>query len=95
MARNLEHEFDTVKGDLSRLRNDIAALTEGFHGVATDRVRENINEAREKLSRWKQDATSQSRETLEDIAEEIEDRPLTSVLVAFGVGIILGRLLDR
>ena len=31
----------------------------------------------------------------DDLADHIEERPVSSVLIAFGVGILLGRLFDR
>ena len=95
MARNLETEFDTVKDDLSKLRTDISSLTEAFQSTATDRFRRQWTGAQDKFDKISNQARSQGREKLEDLAEEIEGRPLTSVFVAFGIGILLGRLLDR
>jgi ElaB/YqjD/DUF883 family membrane-anchored ribosome-binding protein len=95
MARNLESEFDTVREDLSKLRSDISSLTEAFQSTAKDRFSRQWSGAQDKFGKLSDKARTQSRETLEDLAEEIEGRPLTSVFIAFGVGILLGRLLDR
>jgi ElaB/YqjD/DUF883 family membrane-anchored ribosome-binding protein len=41
------------------------------------------------------DAKDQGRQALDDLADRIEERPVSSVLIAFGVGVLLGRLFDR
>jgi ElaB/YqjD/DUF883 family membrane-anchored ribosome-binding protein len=95
MARNLEHEFDAVKEDLGKLRSDITSLTDAFQSVASEKVRDKWNGAHEKFDPWTEKARYRGRESLEDLAEEIEERPLTSIFLAFGVGVLLGRLFDR
>jgi ElaB/YqjD/DUF883 family membrane-anchored ribosome-binding protein len=95
MSRNLEMEFDSVKEDLSKLRSDISSLTSTLQDVASEKMRSKFSGAQEKFDIWSQRARETSRERLEDIADEIEDRPLTSLLVVFGIGVVIGRLLDR
>jgi ElaB/YqjD/DUF883 family membrane-anchored ribosome-binding protein len=88
-------EFDSVKEDLSKLRSDISSLTSTLQDVASEKMRSKFSGAQEKFDIWSQRARETSRERLEDIADEIEDRPLTSLLVVFGIGVVIGRLLDR
>lgn len=95
MARPLEGEFDTVRDDLTKLSNDIANLAASLKDGATDTAREQLAAARERFEQLTEEARTRGEEQLESLAATIEERPLTSVLIAFGVGIILGRLLDR
>jgi ElaB/YqjD/DUF883 family membrane-anchored ribosome-binding protein len=95
MARHIESEFDTVRDDLTKLSNDIANLAASLKDGATDAAREQLAVARDRFDALTEQARSRGEEQLEGLADAIEDRPLTSVLIAFGVGIILGRLLDR
>ncbi len=91
---NVNADVDTVKGDLEKLRSDIAALKDSFQSFASDRVRSTISDAQQRLGQVSEKARTQSRQSLETLSEEIEERPLTSILLAFGVGVILGRLFD-
>ena len=54
-----------------------------------------IGVAQGKQDRLTDDAKNQGRQALDDLADHIEERPVSSVLIAFGVGILLGRLFDR
>ena len=104
--RNLEAEFDTLKAGLDTLRKDISSLVSSFGDVATDEVRTRGRRARAAVGRvtdragevW-DDATSEvSRRGREGVAafeQQIEARPLISVLVAFGIGVVIGKLINR
>ncbi len=95
VARSLEGEFDTVKDDLVKLRGDVANLSAALKDTTSETVREQIELIRDRIDRLSGEARTQGRQALDDLADHIEDRPLSSVLIAFGVGILLGRLLDR
>jgi ElaB/YqjD/DUF883 family membrane-anchored ribosome-binding protein len=91
----VEAEFDTVKDDLAKLRADVANLTAALKGMTAEAVHEQVGTIRDRLDRLTGDARHQGRQTLDELTDTIEERPLTSILVAFGAGIVLGRLLDR
>jgi len=82
MADNTEME--QLKSDLASLRKDVAALTEAYKDRGVERARATAEGVR--------DQASQAAQT---VSHQIEDRPYTSVLSAFGIGLIIGRLLDR
>jgi len=88
-------EFDTVKEDLAKLRSDIASLSNALKGVTSDSVHEQIASIRSRIDGLTDEARTHSRDTLDDFANRIEERPVTSVLIALGVGFLIGRLLDR
>jgi len=94
-TRNLEGEFDVFKDDLNKLRNDLAHLSAALRDTTSETVREQVDAIRTHVDKLTREAREQGRETLDDLADRIEERPLTSVLIAFGVGVLLGRLLDR
>jgi ElaB/YqjD/DUF883 family membrane-anchored ribosome-binding protein len=58
-------------------------------------VREQVKSVRGRIDELTGDARAQSRQALDDLTDSIEERPLASVLIAFGVGMLIGRLLDR
>ena len=91
---SFDNDLSTVKNDLGKLRADIAALKDSFQSFASERVRSKLNDAHETVDQWTEKARTRSRESLEDLAEEIEERPLTSIFLAFGLGVILGRVFN-
>jgi ElaB/YqjD/DUF883 family membrane-anchored ribosome-binding protein len=94
-TRNLETEFDTVKDDIGKLRADIANLSASLSDATSDTVREQLSSIRGRIDQAASDARDHGREVLGDLADHIEERPLTSILMAFGIGLLVGKLFDR
>jgi ElaB/YqjD/DUF883 family membrane-anchored ribosome-binding protein len=104
--RNLEEEFDTLKAGLDTLRKDISTLVSSFGDSATDEVKTRGRRARAAVGRvsdragevW-DDATNEAgrrgRAGVAAVEQQIEERPFVSVLVAFGIGLLIGKLIDR
>jgi ElaB/YqjD/DUF883 family membrane-anchored ribosome-binding protein len=104
--RNLEEELDTLKTDLDTLRKDISSLATSFGDAATDEIRTRGRHARAAVGRvtdragevW-DDATSEAsrrgREGVAALEHQIDERPFLSVLLAFGIGVVIGRLIHR
>lgn len=80
---NLRDELSSLKSDLANIKNDL----KGIADTAVYRAREEARAARDR-SREKVQASLGSFE------EYVEEQPLTSVLVAFGVGLVLGKLMS-
>jgi len=104
--RNLEEEFDTLEADLDTLRKDISSLVRSFGDAATDEVKTRGRRARAAVGHvtdragevW-DDATNEAsrrgRQGVAALEQRIEERPFTSVLVAFGIGVLIGKLINR
>jgi ElaB/YqjD/DUF883 family membrane-anchored ribosome-binding protein len=104
--RNLEEEFDALKAGLDTLRNDISSRVNSFGEAATDEVRTRGRRARAAMGRvtdragevW-DDATNEAsrrgREGAAAVKQQIEERPVISLLVAFGIGLVIGKLINR
>lgn len=84
-------DLDKVKEDLAALRKDIAALTETYKDTARAEVEGLAARARAGADQ----VSAKAREGVSAVSGQIEERPLTSALVAFAAGLALGRLLDR
>jgi ElaB/YqjD/DUF883 family membrane-anchored ribosome-binding protein len=101
-ADEKQDDVGILRDELARLRADVAALARDLRslelaaaGMAQraaeakgERVRTDIDEAISDLRR-------QGEETLRGAKASIEERPLFAVLIALGLGFILGRVLDR
>lgn len=83
MADN-DTELEKLKSDLATLRRDVASLTETLKERGTARARATAEGMRD-----------QATQAAQTVGHQIEDRPYTSVLTAFGIGLVIGRLLDR
>jgi ElaB/YqjD/DUF883 family membrane-anchored ribosome-binding protein len=100
--RDLQKDLDTVKDDLAKLRSDIAELTQRL----VDTGRSEVSNARERFRAEARNLRRELRETLNDTGERglqavesveqlLMDKPLVSLLAAFGLGLLVGTLLQR
>lgn len=91
-------ELDRVKADLARLREDFTEL----FAAAMDLSKIGTGTAKEKLESGVaalKDAAKAARARGDEAVEQAQDcirrRPLTSLAIAFGVGLLTAAVLDR
>ena len=82
---------DDLRADLDKMRADLAALMDSVGKFASDSGREGVLAFDSVRTR----AQAQATQSLESIEHQIAAKPLTSVLVAFAVGMLFGKLMDR
>lgn len=92
-------DFDAIVSDLAVLRQDFADLMsqmksgalKGANGAA-----ENIlNQLGDRAGHLYDSVTAQGERSVKAVSRQVEERPVASLLVAFGVGFIASRLLSR
>lgn len=98
----LEDEMAKIRADLSQLRDDVSQLTRALGNSISDvarnqkaRVRSMVGDARAGAESLIDDLEERGRAGVAAVEHQIEERPLTSILVAFGVGVLIAKLMDR
>jgi ElaB/YqjD/DUF883 family membrane-anchored ribosome-binding protein len=88
---NVDDEVAKLRKDMDQLRSDISTLTATFKELGVQKGREAVARARKTGDALREEANAwRSRAD-----HEIEQRPFTSVLMSFGIGFLVGMLLDR
>ena len=102
MADSIKGDVEALREDLNALRSDIGSLAATMKDIMTGAVRsagsaaeENIEELRQRLERLAEEAWHRGRAASETIQRQVEERPITSLLVAFALGLVISRLFDR
>ncbi len=88
----------TLEQEVRDLRQDVAALRKALREEASKRQAGAAAAAAENVERLRTaaaDAGTRAQERLEQLEEQIEANPVQSVLIALGVGFVIGRLLSR
>ncbi len=91
MAEELHKEFEALKADLAKLREDVSELAGAVRQSGADKGRAAYARAQQAGERAWESAAEAERAAERQIAE----RPMVSVLTAFGVGFLVGLILDR
>ena len=94
-AANYDAEVQAIKDDVAGLRKDLQTLIKTVADDQKAHGKEALDKARAEVNRLASEARAKGREGVHALETQIEERPFTSVLVAFGIGLILGKLLDR
>jgi ElaB/YqjD/DUF883 family membrane-anchored ribosome-binding protein len=99
-------EIDAIRGDIQKMQNDLKDLLHTVGDQSKEKLMESkqkleaaikslqgqaeekINESYDSLREHSQDAVQKSR-------KQIEEQPLTAVLIAFAAGILFDRLIGR
>lgn len=91
MATNTEQDISQLKDDMAKLKADLASIASTLKKEAGDRARHGYDRVREAGEH----AADYARSGAHAVEHQIEERPLVSVLSAFGIGFVIGKLLDR
>jgi ElaB/YqjD/DUF883 family membrane-anchored ribosome-binding protein len=86
-----EAEMAAIRNDLAALREDIAAIARTAASAATEQK----NRATEALRDKAEELTEKGEEMVASFGHEVEARPFAAVAIAFGLGFVLGKILDR
>lgn len=91
-------DYDTLQHEITDLRRDFSTLLETLRGQGTGVAKDaesTIRDLANQAERIYTDLSRSSRDSLQAVGKSIEERPLVSILIAFVLGFIGSRLLDR
>lgn len=86
-----ENGSEELKAEFASLREDISKITETLGRLSGEQVSSGRERARETANRTRE----RVNQAVGAVEGEIQHYPLTSLATAFGVGFIVGKLLDR
>jgi len=78
--KRLDKDLETLKGDISKLREDLTGIAQ----ILLEKGKSETEAARDK-----------SKETVESLERQIKEKPMLSLIIAFILGLFLGKLFDR
>lgn len=91
MAESTSKEADELQEQFAALKADVAAIAETLKDMTDRRRVDGVEAVKTAASNAKHRADEASAEVQKHVAE----RPLASLLIAFGVGFLAGKALER
>ena len=91
MANNADDEVAKLRRDFDELRKDVSSLLDTMKDAGAQRGRDSWERARRAGESLHEEVESLQRQA----ESKIGDHPMTSVLSSFGLGFLIGLLLDR
>ena len=85
-SKKISHtnEIDEIREDLDSLRSNVVALTKSVSHDASDRAKHKF-----------EDLKIQGRESMKSVEKNVKAKPLKSLMIAFGVGMVMSMLTRR
>jgi ElaB/YqjD/DUF883 family membrane-anchored ribosome-binding protein len=92
-------DFESLSKEFAAMKRDIAALAANLksgngHGVA-DSVHEAASDLSDRAAQLYENLATQGKRSVKAVSHQVEEQPLLSLLVAFGVGFVASKLLSR
>lgn len=101
-AEELRPDLGQLKADFERLSDSISSLRSHLVGLGREGARSaqaaglaQLDHLRREVDEMAQQFRQQGRDTLGQVEDQVRERPLTSLLMAVGIGMVLARLLGR
>ena len=94
-SNSMDKEVNAIKKDLSKLRIDIGSLARTVEHRGLDQLGATKEAVVDHLASALDGVRERGKSAQETVKSGVQSRPLASLAVAFGVGILAGRLLLR
>ena len=99
MSAKNASDLDAIGDDVALLKRDLSRLMEhmknGTYDVAKETTHDAVARISDEVDQLYRGLTKQGGKSIRTVSRHVEEQPLASLLVAFGIGLISGRLLGR
>ena len=93
--RAMHQSAGVIQDELARIESEITSLGQSLGATASAEARSALSSIRERLDRIAGSASGMTRAGVDAVEETVEDNPLTSLAIAFGVGVAVALLIRR
>ncbi|HUL10208.1 MAG TPA: hypothetical protein VLV76_28010 [Candidatus Acidoferrum sp.] len=97
-----DRSYQVLEAELSKLRDDVGSLAGTVRDIASDEVHATVDAIRDRLDKAAGEARKAARrakaganDAADAIEGAIEEHPFTSILIALGLGFLIGAFLRR
>jgi len=92
---DLGQDLDALREDVTKLRADLSQLAKALLEIGKSETDSAKDKVVDELMAGLRSARVRGNDTVESVEHRIQEKPLMSLLVAFFVGLLLGKLFDR
>ena len=91
----LETDIDQLKADLKRLNNTLVGLGRDSFDAVQSESAARLEALRKEADDIAQKLKSKGQSQYAAIEAQVQEKPLLTLIAAFGLGLIISRLIDR
>lgn len=94
-ASKEQTDLTAISEDMAALKHDFANLLEHLKRSGIDTAQDAMSSLSDETQRLYQGLATESERSIKALSRRVEEHPLTSLVIAFGLGLISGRFLSR
>lgn len=92
---DIGQDLDALREDVTKLRADLSQLAKALLEKGKSESDSAKDKVVEELMAGLRTARVRGNDTVESVEHRIQEKPLMSMLIAFFVGLLLGKLFDK
>lgn len=93
--QNLDKDLESLKDSVASLKTDLSKISQTLLDKGKSETEVAKDRLIEELKFELEAAKAKGKETVESVESQIQEKPFMSLLIAFIVGLVLGKLFDR
>jgi len=95
MDETVKSEVDALRADFKQIKEDLKGLTAAISQLAAKQGSEAVEELKQKRDKVEAQLRQAAGEAKTTLEEHVREKPLNTLLLAFAVGLVLGKGLGR
>lgn len=95
MDETVKSEVDALRTDFKQIKEDLKGLTAAISQLAAKQGAEAVDELKQKRDKIEAQLRQTAGEAKTTLEEHVREKPLNTLLLAFTVGLVLGKGLGR
>lgn len=92
---DIGQDLDALREDVTKLRADLSQLAKALLEKGKSETDSAKDKVVEELMAGLKTARVRGNDTVDSVEHKIQEKPLMSMLIAFFVGLLLGKLFDK
>jgi ElaB/YqjD/DUF883 family membrane-anchored ribosome-binding protein len=95
MEESVKSEVDALRADFKQIKEDLKGLTAAIKQLAAKQGSEAVDELKQKRDKVEAQLRHAAGEAKTTLEEHVREKPINTLLLAFAVGLVLGKGLGR
>ena len=91
----MKSDVEALRADFKQVKEDLVELTKTLTQLTSRQASESIDDLKERRDRLEAQLRSAATEARDTLEQRVKDQPLGTLLIAFGIGLLIGKSAGR
>tara|TARA_R110001606_G_scaffold149857_1_gene289878 strand:- start:268 stop:567 length:300 start_codon:yes stop_codon:yes gene_type:complete len=94
-SETLKKDIEELRASMEKLTKDVSSISQSLTDGLKDKASRAANNARESARNVASEIGTKGKQSAEAVEQTVRDKPLQSLVVAFGAGLLLAQLMRK